>query len=270
MNVALIGAGNVATQLGIALQAAGFPIVQVYSRTEGSASRLADRLHVMHTTDVRAIIRDADLYVFSLKDEAIVPVLQQMEPLPGLFVHTAGSLPADIFRPYARRYGVFYPLQTFSREKNVSFEHIPILYEASDRNDESLLQAIAGKLSKTFLRMDSEKRKYLHLAAVFACNFTNYMYALATGILEEEGISRQLLLPLIEEAASKIRTLHPRAAQTGPAVRHDTETMEKHLELLPDADKRMIYQMISNGIYRDFRGESKSIMHHAKHGKSSN
>lgn len=248
MNIVLIGAGNVATQLGLALQTAGFRIVQVYSRTENAATLLSSRLQTSYTTDIRKINPDAELYIFSVKDDAILPVLQQMQPVQGLCAHTAGSVPADIFRPYTRRYGVFYPLQTFSKEKNVSFEHIPVLYEANNEEDENLLRKIAGKLSDTCLCVDSEKRKYIHLAAAFACNFTNYMYTLAAGILEEQDIPRQLLFPLIEETASKVRTLHPREAQTGPAIRHDTKTMRKHLELLSDESKRKIYEVISNSI----------------------
>jgi predicted short-subunit dehydrogenase-like oxidoreductase (DUF2520 family) len=244
----IVGAGNVATQLGIALQAAGMAVVQVYSRTETSASRLASRLQVPCTADPKAIVADADLYIVSVNDDAIVSVLREMPAGNGLFVHTAGCVAANVFQPCVQRYGVFYPLQTFSREKDVSFRSIPILYEANNAADERLLHHIAGQLSDTVLCLDSDRRMYLHLAATFACNFVNHLYTLATEMLEEQQIPRRLLLPLIEETASRIRTLHPKDAQTGPAVRRDTQTMQKHLQLLRHEPAREIYRLLSESI----------------------
>lgn len=248
LSIVLVGAGNVATQLGCALQRAGFRMAQVYSRTERSAARLSSRLRAPYTVDVRRIVPDAELYVFSVADSAILPLLQQMPSVEGLCVHTAGSVPADVFRGYSDRYGVLYPLQTFCRERDVAFDRIPVLYEANGEADERLLQRVAEKLSSTSLRMDSAKRKEVHLAAVFACNFANYMYSLATEIMEEAGVGRELLFPLIEETASKIRSLHPLAAQTGPAVRGDRATVDGHLSLLRGADQRKIYEALSSGI----------------------
>ncbi|MDR1119945.1 MAG: DUF2520 domain-containing protein [Dysgonamonadaceae bacterium] len=248
MNIALIGAGNVATSLGMALQEAGFSIVQVYSRTEKAASLLSYRLHTSYTTDIRSIRSDVDVSVFSVKDDAIPLILQQIPFGKGLYVHTAGSVPATVFQPYAKRYGVFYPLQTFTKGREQSFKHIPILYEASSREDETLLQEIAAKLSDTTLPAGSDKRKYIHLSATFACNFTNHLYALAAEVLEEQQIPYQLLLPLIEETAAKIRSFHPKDSQTGPAIRRDMETVQQHLQLLTDKNKREIYDVLTQSI----------------------
>jgi predicted short-subunit dehydrogenase-like oxidoreductase (DUF2520 family) len=248
MNIALIGAGNVAASLGMALQQASFSIVQVYSRTERAASLLSSRLHTSYTTDIRSIRSDVDVSVFSVKDDAIPLILQQMPFGKGLYVHTAGSVPATVFQPYVQRYGVFYPLQTFTKGREQSFKRIPILYEANSREDETLLQEIAATLSDINLPTDSDKRKYIHLSATFACNFTNHLYSLAAEILEEQQIPYQLLLPLIEETAAKIRISHPKDSQTGPAVRRDMETIRQHLQLLSDKNKREIYEALTQSI----------------------
>ncbi len=255
MKVVLIGAGNVATQLGIALYLKGFSIVQLYSRTKDSASTLANRLQIPFTTDIKEIIPDADLYIFSVKDDAIQSLLESMSFGAGLYVHTAGSVPMSIFKNYVSRYGVLYPLQTFSKNRNISFDHIPVLYEANTEKDTENLRLLASSLSDTILQVDSEARKNAHLAAVFACNFANHMYTLASEVLGEKKIPREFLLPLIKETAEKIQNLHPRDAQTGPAIRHDLQTMQKHMAMLSDENKRQIYEIVSKSIL----GEVKKI-----------
>ncbi|MDL2322783.1 DUF2520 domain-containing protein [Bacteroidales bacterium OttesenSCG-928-A17] len=248
--IVLIGAGNLATQLGLALKAKGFPIAQVYSRTLESAESLAMKLRANFTTDLKEIIPDASLYIFSIKDSALEEVLQNLPSLSGLYVHTAGSLPMNVFAPYHSRYGVFYPLQTFNKERDVHFDHIPFFVEANNPGDENLLKELASTLSDTVIRLDSEKRKYLHLAAVFANNFTNHLYAQASDILEDQGIPREVLFPLIQETVDKIKSMTPREAQTGPAVRYDTNVIEKHLQLLEgDLRKQEIYDLLSRSIY---------------------
>jgi len=249
--IVFIGAGNLATQLALSLKEKGFSIAQVYSRSYESARMLSEKLQTEFTIDLSQIIPDASVYIFAVKDSALPEVLEALPRLPGLFIHTAGSLPMDIFAPYASRYGVFYPLQTFSRDRKVSFNHIPIFIEANNSKDENLLKEIASVLSDTVLPLASEKRKYLHLAAVFACNFTNHLYAQASDILEKQGISRKVLFPLIQETADKIKQLHPLDAQTGPAVRYDTNVIEKQLELLKeDSWKEEIYGLLSRSIYQ--------------------
>lgn len=248
----LIGAGNVATHLGLALIQKGFTIEQVYSRTKESARQLGNRLYVSYTDDLKQIRTDADIYIFSLKDSALPGLLTDLPPLNGLLVHTAGSLPLSVFRQSAsKRHGVLYPLQTFSKDRAISFEEIPLFIEANNREDEYVLEELGAALSTKVVRLPSEKRYRLHLAAVFACNFVNYMYANAAEILEKEGLPEHYLLPLIEETASKIKSLPPREAQTGPAVRYDTNIIDKHLELLnDDPEKEALYREITRRIYR--------------------
>lgn len=247
--IVLLGAGNVATHLGVALQQKGFPIVQVYSRTRQSAQELGEKLHTDFTTDLSAINPDADIYIFSVKDAVLPELLDEMDDFSGLFVHTAGSVPLSVFEGHASRFGVLYPLQTFSKNRVLTFDHIPIFVEANFKEDENLLKEVAAQLSQRVIPLSSEKRKYLHLAAVFACNFTNHMYALSSEILEENNLDGSLLSPLIEETAAKIKELHPKEAQTGPAVRYDKGVIDRHLSML-NGDKAAIYEIVSKSIHR--------------------
>ncbi len=251
-SIVLIGAGNVATQLGMALQAKGFLIMQIYSRTLHSAQELGNKLHTDYTNDIQQLYRNADVYIFSIKDSALPEVLKKMPSVDGLLLHTAGSLPLDIFKEsHSFRYGVLYPLQTFSKNRKISFDSIPFFTEANSPEDENLLEKIALTLSNQVISLSSEKRKQLHLAAVFACNFSNHMYTSAAKILEKQDLPWEVLLPLIQETAEKVKELHPKDAQTGPAVRYDRSIINEHLEMLSDnPDQQELYRQISQSIYR--------------------
>lgn len=248
--VVFIGAGNLATNLAMAMYAKGFEITQVYSQTLESANKLGTMLDCRVTNVIEQLVPDADLYIFSVKDAALLSVVSQMHPNTGLWVHTAGSVPMEVFKPFTKRYGVFYPLQTFSKARLLDFSEIPFFIEANQPEDSQLLLAGAQKLSTKVYAADSEQRKYLHLAAVFACNFTNHMYAIAAQLSEQHGLPFDALQPLIAETASKISNLHPIEAQTGPAIRYDENVMNKQLELLKDESLKQIYRDISNNIYK--------------------
>lgn len=250
MKIVYVGSGNLATRLSLEMQRSGLTICQVYSPTAEHARKLATALGCSWTNVVNEIDPGADLYVFSLKDTALRPLLDQMKPNGGLWVHTAGSMPLEIFEGYAERYGVLYPLQTFSKERTVDFRQIPFFLEASSEADGRLLERIAGRLSKNIRFLSSEKRRSLHLAAVFACNFANRMYALAARILEEQDIPFDVLLPLIDETAAKVHAMDPVKAQTGPAVRYDENVIHNHLAMLTDPDLQAIYRQISQNIYK--------------------
>lgn len=252
MKIVLIGAGNVATHLGIALQKAGCLILQVYSRTEESASALAARLSVDYTIVPDEIRRDADLYIVALKDA----VLRQLAPVlvkgreQALFVHTAGSMSMDLWKGLVKRYGVLYPMQTFSKQREVDFNTVPFFIEASAPAEVELLRMVAVRLSPKVYEVTSGQRRYLHLAAVFACNFANHMYALSSHILEKQGIPFEVMLPLIDETAGKVHELSPTQAQTGPAVRYDENVISKHLEMLADEESlQELYEKISKSIH---------------------
>lgn len=230
--IAFVGKGNVALILGNAFKEAGFDVSWIDSR------KLSP-------------IPEADIYIFSVKDDILADVLDKFPRKEALYVHTAGSLPAEIFKNHADRYGVIYPLQTFSKQRTIALTDVPFFVEANNSADENLLIEIAGALSRKVNILSSEKRKMLHLAAVFACNFTNHMYHCAANILEQNGLDYQYLLPLIEETADKIKHIHPKEAQTGPAVRYDKNVINKHLELLDeDPFSRKVYETISQSIYK--------------------
>lgn len=255
MKIVFIGAGNLATRLSLAMQRVGMQIGQVYSHTEASARQLATRLGCPWTNDLSALQEDGDLYVFSLKDTVLSDVISKVKPNNGMWVHTAGSMPMSVFEGYAQRFGVLYPLQTFSKGRNVNFDVIPIFLEANTDKNADYLKNIASALSENVRFMSSEKRRSLHLAAVFVCNFTNHIYTLSYKLLENESIPADVLLPLIDETVSKIHSMPPAAAQTGPAIRYDENVINKHLAMLDDPDMQAIYRLLSQSIHKEAQNE---------------
>lgn len=252
MRVVMIGAGNLATHLSLALnRLPDMEIVQVYSRTRAHAEELAGRLSCLSTDDPTAVRPDADLYIFSLKDSALEQIIASIPKNEGLWIHTAGSMSMEMFNGYTTRYGVLYPMQTFSKQRAVDFSVIPLFIEWKREEDKILLEGLAHRLSDRVRFLSSEARRSLHLAAVFACNFTNHMYALAGQLLEKENIPADVLLPLIDETAAKIHDLPAIQAQTGPAVRYDENVIRKHLDLLSgDSNLQAIYQLLSQSIHQ--------------------
>ena len=251
--IVLIGAGNVATHLGIALQKSGHDVMQVYSRTEESARALADKLGCRFTTSIAEVLPDATLYIVSVKDDALASLLPQLTArnADALFVHTAGSVSIDVWSGLTRRYGVLYPMQTFSKQREVDFGQIPCFVESNSEEDVQLLKDIASALSEKVYEASSEQRKSLHLAAVFTCNFTNHMYVLAAELLKKYGLPFEAMLPLIDETARKVHELEPLAAQTGPAVRYDENVIDEHLRMLADEPQMLeLYREISENIHR--------------------
>lgn len=251
--IVFVGAGNLATNLAKALYHKGFRILQIYSRSKESAQLLAEQVEAEYTTDLQEIVRDARLYIVSLKDAAFVELLPQITAgkQGALLVHTAGSIPLDIWKGQTERYGVFYPMQTFSKQRSVDFSEIPFFIEANSVQDTEFLKAIAATLSDKVYEVTSEQRKNLHLAAVFACNFTNHMYALAAELLEKYQLPFDVMLPLIDETARKVHKLEPHQAQTGPAVRYDENVINRHLQLLADNPRlQEIYKILSESIHK--------------------
>ncbi len=251
MKVTLIGAGNLATQLGKSLKKAGVIISQVYSRTEDPARTLGELLEAEWLTDIKALRDEADIYIFSVKDSVLCELISEVCKGRGdkLFLHTAGSMSMSCFEGKALHYGVFYPMQTFSKAKDVDFERIPVFIEGNSIETEDVIKSLANKLSQRVIRLSSADRKYLHLAAVWACNFTNYCYTVASDILGEHGIPFDVMLPLINETTEKIQKISPKEAQTGPAVREDRNVISKQLELMNGKeDLQELYQMLSKGI----------------------
>lgn len=255
LNIIFIGAGNLATHLANAIARAGHNISQVYSRTESSARALADRFDAQYTTEVNQIKATGDIYFVTVTDKILEPLIRKSFLRNRFFVHCSGTLPLDILRFYTSDYGVFYPVQTFSKNRNVNFESIPICVEANNKDNLEMLSELANQISTEVQVINSEKRKYIHLAAVFANNFTNHLYTISQDILDKKGISLDILKPLIRETAEKALMMNPQTAQTGPAKRNDENITSQHIELLNDKQLYLrIYRLMSESI-RQTSGE---------------
>lgn len=249
MKITIIGAGNVASHLAVALFRAKYDIVQVYSRTNKHAAFLAKKVDAQPVSEIEAIESNADLYIIALKDDIIVDIVRSLH-LPGkIVVHTSGSSSMSALASVSERIGVFYPLQTFSKEKEMSFSEVPVFIEGCDKGTTVILNQFAHTISNHVYEADSAKRKAIHIAAVIACNFTNYLYQVSSDYLSEHGISFDVLKPLIRETAQKIMETEPVNAQTGPAARGDWRIIEDHLKILENKPELMrLYQLLSEGI----------------------
>ena len=252
MRVTIIGSGNLATHLGKAIAGSGHDIAQVFSPTYDHALALADALGCSATSNISEINHDSDCYIISIKDSALQTLIPEL--CKGrddkVFIHTAGSVPIDVFEGAATHYGVLYPMQTFSKQRDVDFSTIPVFTEHNDSEAKASIDTLAQSVSRNVTELSSADRRYLHLAAVFSCNFVNHCYALAADIMERHGMTFDQLLPLIDETASKVHEIHPREAQTGPAVRYDSNVINRQLDLLADSPlMRDIYDMMSKSIH---------------------
>lgn len=254
----VIGSGNVATHLATAL-APYVEILQIFSRDILHARELADRISssCVATNDVTAICPNADLYLMSVADDSIASLLQQI-PCPnndGIWVHTSGSVGVDVFVELRGHFGVFYPLQTFSKHKAVDMKSVPFFIEGSSSFVEKCLLDLAGKISDNVRLLNSEGRRRLHVAAVFACNFVNYMWAVADRQLRLCGTDIHALDPLLKETMEKITTLSPAEAQTGPARRGDKHIIDSHIKML-SGDDAQLYEILSNQIYKTYHEQN--------------
>lgn len=251
--VVFIGAGRVATRLGLSLIKESISVLQVYSRTIESASALASLLKCNFTNDITSLTKKADLYIISISDNFIAEIAGQLHLQNKIVVHTSGSVPIEILKNTSNHFGVFYPLNTFIKEKIINLSTTPFCIEASDDQTEEKLIGLASRITSDVRQINSKERAVIHLAAVFACNFTNFMMVNADEILKANGISFDILMPLIGETIEKLYDISPKMAQTGPAIRNDTKVMQKHLEMLKnDPNKSMIYQLLNSQISNFF------------------
>ena len=249
MRVILIGAGNVATHLAKALKVVNVQVSQIWSYHYENALLLASQVGAVALKDLATLDQNADLCLIAVNDDSISKLALQLQDFKGIIAHTSGSVNMNVFEDLFSNYGVFYPLQTFSKNKAVDFSTIPLCLEANNENTLTLLKQLANKLSQNVIEVNSEKRKILHLAAVFACNFTNHLYALANDILVAHQLDFSILRPLIKETAAKIEHAMPNDVQTGPAVRNDEQTLLKHEQLLLEQPQLVeIYKTLSNSI----------------------
>ena len=249
--VVMVGAGRVASHLAPALHAHGVVFVQVYSRTLSIANQLAQRIGAEAVDSIDAICMDADCYLVSLTDEALLQLTPQLTKgrEEALWVHTAGSVPMQLFAGHAHQFGVLYPMQTFSKGVAVDFTQVSLFVEASSPVALQQLKQLASLLTTHIHEADSQQRKSLHVAAVISCNFVNHCYALAQRWLEQQGLPFEAMLPLIDETARKVHQLKPTEAQTGPAIRGDQQVIQSHLKLLASSPQlQQLYRILSESI----------------------
>jgi predicted short-subunit dehydrogenase-like oxidoreductase (DUF2520 family) len=252
LRITLVGAGNVAWHLGKALSQKGYIIKQILDRTPSFSEQLAEELKAVSSGKLDDVMAATDACLICVTDDAIKSVIEQIKPDNCLVMHTAGSVSLDVFRNSASNYGVLYPLQTFTKGRPLDYSQIPFLIEANTPGNLSLIHHIASSVSHRVIEADSTQRMYVHLAAIFASNFSNHMYTLAEKLAVEYKMPFDLLKPLIAETALKAMDMSPQKAQTGPAVRGNTRVIEKHLELLRDHPRlQEMYRMISKDIMGD-------------------
>ncbi len=241
----LIGTGNVATHLYDAfLNTKDVTVVQVYGRSQSSLLPFSKKTPV--TTTIEALM-PADIYIIAISDDAISDFSKKLVLQNKLVAHTSGSVAMDVLSNRNKK-GVFYPLQTFTKGKKIDFTQIPICIEAENETDYKLLEKLGKHISKKVVRIPSEKRRVLHLAAVFVNNFVNFMYIAGNDIASENDLDFDLLKPLLIETAYKVKTLSPEKAQTGPAKRNDTKTIQKQLDLLRNSEYKELYTHITKAI----------------------
>lgn len=245
LKVVVIGSGNVAQHLVSVFEDSGtIQLVQAFARNKQNLLHLLPESRII---DSFSNINDADIYIISVTDDAIAEVSSQLPFNGRLVVHTSGSVALEQLNAKNKR-GVFYPLQTFSKSKKVDFSKIPLCLETEFIEDYKVLEKLAKSASQNIYSIDSYQRQALHVAAVFVSNFTNHMYKIGSDISNVNNIPFDILKPLILETADKITTLSPEKAQTGPAIRNDKMTIEKHLNFLKDKNQKEIYRLITQSI----------------------
>ena len=254
MKIVLIGAGNVGWRLGCRLKKCGQEVVQVFSRNLLKARELGVKIDAAFTDSLDEITPDGDLYILAVHDDSIgeiAKILAEGGLSKKLMVHTSGATPVSVFPETLERCGVFYPLQTFSKARTPDFSEIPICIDAKLEEDRKILAGLAGKISRKVFQISDQQRAVLHVAAVFVNNFTNHLFHIGHSILEKEELPFELLLPLIRETVGKLEDGSPAEMQTGPAVRGDLATIQRHLDYLEKyPEYQEIYRQLTRSIMR--------------------
>lgn len=245
IRISLIGSGNVAQHLIKAFTKSELiEIVQVFSRKKETLASLIDFDKIVNDYES---LKEADLYIIAVSDKAIEEVSKKLPFQNRVVVHTSGAASLNVLDSKNRK-GVFYPLQTFSKNKEIDFTTVPMCLEAENMYDFRVLESVAKSISSAIYPINSDQRKALHVAAVFVNNFTNHLYQMGQEICDEHKVPFEVLKPLIQETAEKINTLNPIDAQTGPAKRHDSVTIESHLEYLSNENQKNIYKILTQSI----------------------
>jgi predicted short-subunit dehydrogenase-like oxidoreductase (DUF2520 family) len=253
LRIVIIGTGNVATILGKRFLAADHEIVQVCGRNPLHAEELADMLSASFTTDLKHPSPSADLYVVAVSDIAVAPVAAELRLNNKLVVHTAGAVSKDALSTCSRNYGVLYPLQSLRSELN-ELPDIPFLVDGNTEDDLALITEFANSISNQVQQAGDEQRLKMHVAAVIVNNFTNHLYALAKAYCLHEKVDFNMLLPLISAVGDRLHEYEPAAIQTGPAVRNDEATIQKHLALLQQHPSlKLMYTLFTDSIRKMHR-----------------
>ncbi|WP_326981551.1 DUF2520 domain-containing protein [Chryseobacterium sp. MYb264] len=245
MQVVIIGSGNVAYHMAKAFVQNNIPLAQIFGRNEPELQKISEELNISYSTKN---LVDSDLYVICVSDHSVEDVSKLIQKKDALVVHTSGSLPKEILQGNYRK-ASFYPLQTFSKSKELDYSNIPFFIETENEDDKKILFEIASKISRNVMESTHEKRKYIHLTAVFACNFVNHLFSRAKEISDSQEIPFDYFLPIIDETIQKVHEIEPKSAQTGPAVRNDKRILELHEQLLQD-ESLEIYKTMNHSIQK--------------------
>ncbi|MCG3167791.1 MAG: hypothetical protein POELPBGB_03586 [Bacteroidia bacterium] len=249
--ITIIGSGNVATHLAIAFLKAGHRILSVISRNEKYAAQIAEKTRSNYSSDFTSVPAETDFIILAVKDEAVAEIAAKLKAGNTIVAHTSGSVEMNVFQNHVANFGVFYPLQTFHKEKELEIKEVPFCIEGNNETSSNALAELAESISPNTHFVSSENRKVLHLAAVFACNFTNHFYAIAEKILADKNLSLDILRPLIKETALQVMTKSPSQLQTGPAIRGDEKIMQQHLHYLStQPELAELYKKISSSIIK--------------------
>ena len=248
MNIVIIGSGNVANVIARLIVQKGHSIIQIAGRNKKAVESLANDVNAKTEIDFKNIDTDADLYIIAVSDSAVAEVANKLQLTNKIIVHTAGAVSKDVLRNVSKNYGVLYPIQSLKKEIDYIPE-IPLIIDGNSYETKMTLLDFARGFSKTVLEANDETRLKLHAGAVITSNFTNYMFVLTKSFCDSEKIDFNLLLPLIKETVQRLHKYNPIEMQTGPALRGDIVTIEKHLQILKEYPAlKNIYKIMSENI----------------------
>lgn len=251
----IVGSGNVGFHVGQRLHQAGYPIQQVFSLTPLHGKSLAEKVDSTYTNDVAQIVSDADVYIVCVTDDAMESVIDALNIKSKIVLHTAGSVPKNISKRTDIHQGVLYPLQSFNRKAEVSWENVPVFIDGDNDEVVSVATELGNALTGNTKRANDEQRLRVHIAAVFANNFSNHCLAIGQKLLEETGYDFDVLKPLVETTFKRLQRSNPSDVQTGPSKRGDAKTVDKHLNaLVKHPDWKELYRYLSD----DIRNANKS------------
>jgi len=247
-NIVILGCGNVASYFAERFNELGFQIIQVYHPDIEKAQQFAKLYQSNAIDDLKLLNDQADIYFIAVKDSIIANLAMQLPITEGIILHTSGAIKLEVLNRH-KRAAVFYPLQTFTKGIKTANQNFPLLIESKEKNDELFLAQLAESMGMQVHFMDSNQRTEIHLAAVFAANFANHSIKIGYDLMSLKNHSPSMLLPLIKESIHKLNFITPAQAQTGPAIRHDDVTIEKHLQLLQnDSSLKLLYELLTKHI----------------------